>query len=69
MMRFKVEHQARRPVMKSNEFAGHGLLKAVNARDTVTNLQHITYGLYLELGFVFPDLFLNGLRDFFGFKH
>ena len=68
-MRFKIKHQARRPIMECDELTGHHFVETVHAGDAISYLKDITHGLHFELGLIFLDLFLNGLRDFFGFKH
>ena len=65
---FEVEGQTENRTMFSREleqFHGHALFDAVDARDTVTDRKHPTRFAELDLLFVILDLLSNNLADFF----
>ncbi len=62
---FKIQYQAQDPTRELDQLQGHDLLKAVNARDTVTNRQNHTGFAQLNFFVVIRNLFFNNLTDFF----
>ncbi len=62
---FKVQYQPQDSPRKLYKLHGHDLLKAVNARDTVTNRQNDTCFAQLNFFVVIRNLFFDNLADFF----
>src|SRR5579862_1433271 len=63
---FEVQRHAEDAAGELDEFSGHDLVEAVDARDAVSHRQDHAHRLHLEIGVVALDFLLDDGADFFG---
>jgi hypothetical protein len=64
---FQVEHHALEAAGELQQLHGHGVLNAVDAGDTVTDVDHGAGLAHLHAGLIVLNLSLDDFADFFGF--